>query len=116
MTHTRRVFLRRENGLHCASHTHAGDYIMGQVLWGIVVLCLAGAPGDEPGKILAGSWWINGNGTAGEMMLRVTPAGKVEGTIYGQPLAGTFDIATKRLTFKRKLDTKDNEGKQEWTG
>lgn len=89
---------------------------MGQTLWAVLVLGLMGAPAEEAGQILAGSWWVNGNGTYGEMVLQLAAPGQVTGTIFGQPLTGTYDPATKRLTFKRQLNNQDTTGRQEFRG
>src|SRR5262249_26585745 len=45
--------------------------------------CLSCSPPPGPREGLAGSWWVNGNGFTGELVVKVAAGGKVEGTIYG---------------------------------
>lgn len=78
-------------------------------------LWLSAMPAADPSEVLAGSWWINGNGSSGTLAVEVAE-GNVTGTVYGQPIVGTFDAATGRVTFVRKLDPQDAQGVQEWTG
>jgi hypothetical protein len=49
------------------------------------------------------------------LVIEVTGA-DITGTIYDQPIAGTFDASTGRLTFVRKLIAQDASGVQQWTG
>jgi hypothetical protein len=76
---------------------------------------LLAAPAPDLAQALSGSWWINGNGTYGELIIEVVD-GEITGTIYEQPIVGTFDASTGRVTFVRKLDVQDAQGVQEWTG
>jgi hypothetical protein len=69
-----------------------------------------------PVKLPGGIWRITGNGFVGDLVIRLAANGKVEGTIYGQPIAGTFDAATKKLVFKRMKNPADTAGVQLWTG
>jgi hypothetical protein len=82
----------------------------------VVAFAQPGPTSAEPEALLTGSWWLNGNGHYGDLVLRAAGDGKVEGTVFGQPLAGTFDAATKQLVFKRMLDATDATGRQIYTG
>src|SRR6516162_7455482 len=68
------------------------------------------------GQPPTGTWKVNGNGFEGELVIKSVADGKVEGTIYGQPIVGTYDEKTKRLNFLRLQDPKDPTTFQAWTG
>jgi len=61
------------------------------VLFGSVALTRAAADPPVPDPTPAGTWWVEGNGFGGELVIKVDKDGKIEGSIYGQPIAGTYD-------------------------
>src|SRR5262249_1516958 len=76
----------------------------------------AAAQPAAPAPTPAGSWWVGGHGVYGELGLTVDADGKLGGTTDGQPVAGTFDPKTRRLTFTRYQNAADTTGRQAWTG
>jgi CubicO group peptidase (beta-lactamase class C family) len=74
---------------------------------GIVAICgwLGLAPGaraDQP--LPEGTWHFNGTGYQGKLVLKVGDGGRVAGTVYDQPIAGSYDAAAGRLTFVRQCE------------
>jgi hypothetical protein len=86
---------------------------MAAALWAILLTAAFPAPPDE---VVSGTWWVKGHETFGNLIIRVDADGRVSGTIYEQPIEGTFDAETKRLSFKRLRDVLDKKGVQVWTG
>ena len=62
---------------------------------GVAQVALADLPLPE------GTWYFNGTGYEGKLVLKIGDGGKVTGTVYGQPIAGSYDPATGRLNFVR---------------
>jgi hypothetical protein len=82
------------------------------LLYAAVCVLGFGGGGAMPAATLAGAWKFEGNGFRGPLVVRVDADGKVEGSIHGQPITGTFDAAMRRLVFKRLRNTQDREGVQ----
>jgi hypothetical protein len=75
-------------------------------------------PIPTPAEAVSGSWSVDGNGFVSLLEFKIGEDGKVEGTIYGHPLEGKYDAATKTLSFKRMQTgrTGVQTPVQEWTG
>jgi hypothetical protein len=79
-------------------------------------IALVSLPQVAASQLPTGTWKVNGNGFEGELVIRSVADGKVAGTIYGQPIVGTYDQKTKRLNFLRLQDPKDPRSFQAWKG
>lgn len=78
-------------------------------------------PGPEPEEsvqaskarqeIPAGTWQFNGNGFKGRLVLEVKSAGRnlvqLRGTVYGQPVVGTYDKRIRRINLQRMIRPND---------
>lgn len=82
----------------------------------ICVLLLSSFLPQPSAEILSGDWWVQGNGTHGQLSVNVDSEGRISGSIYGQPIEGTFDSRTGKLKFKRFRDSADRDGIQLWVG
>lgn len=82
----------------------------------ICVLLLSSFLPPPSAEVLSGDWWVQGNGTHGQLSVNVDSEGRIGGSIYGQPIDGTFDSRTGKLEFKRFRDSADREGIQLWVG
>lgn len=67
-------------------------------------------------QLPTGTWKFNGNGHEGELVIKSVDGGKVEGTVYGQPIVGTYSAKTKRLNFLRLQDPSDPTSFQAFKG
>jgi hypothetical protein len=76
-------------------------------------ICLSWATPPEP---VAGSWWIKGHETYGALVIQVAPEGAVTGTIYDQPIRGSFARDSGELQFTRYSDREATRGVQTWSG
>jgi N-acyl-D-amino-acid deacylase len=54
----------------------------------------------EVRAVFEGTWKFNGDGYEGDLVLKID-GDKVTGTVYGNPIAGSYDVATRRLNFVR---------------
>jgi hypothetical protein len=73
-------------------------------------------PPADYSPLLAGTWRVNGNGFLGDLVIRLGPNGRIEGSFYGQPMTGSFDAHTNRVTIRRLRDAQDRAGVQLYTG
>jgi len=89
---------------------------MHRTLAGLLYLTLSNIAHAGLAEELAGEWWIKGNETWGALVIQVANNGNVTGTIYDQPIRGTFEDATGKITFKRMRNDSDGQGIQLWTG
>jgi hypothetical protein len=50
-----------------------------------------------------GYWSVNGNGFTGSMYIAVDAAGRVTGTLFGNPIKGFWSESSQRLMFYRAI-------------
>ena len=91
------------------------------VTLGLLLSSFAFVPGEASAQLPPkGSWKVNGNGFKGVLVITgIAYDGKVyrvNGTIYGQQLVGTYDLKTRRLDFLRVQKPKDPSSFQSWSG
>jgi hypothetical protein len=48
-----------------------------------------------------GTWKINANGSEGELIINCITDGKVEGTLFGNEMLGSYDEKTRSLSVRR---------------
>ena len=82
----------------------------------MAIIAAAFLPQLAVAQLPTGTWKVNGNGFEGELIINTAEGGKVEGTIYGQPLVGTYDETTKQFNFLRLQYPKDPTSFQAWKG
>jgi hypothetical protein len=64
-----------------------------------------------------GDWNIDGNGFPGVLHISaVSPQGTLTGTVYGQPILGTWDGAANRIVFMRVINRARPDTFQIFTG
>jgi hypothetical protein len=82
----------------------------------MAVLSLVFVSAPALAQLPSGTWKFNGNGFEGELVIKSVDGGKIEGTVYGQPIVGTYDEKTKRLNFLVMRDPKDPTSFQAFKG
>ncbi|MFO1063091.1 MAG: hypothetical protein U0892_04360 [Pirellulales bacterium] len=65
---------------------------------------------------VTGKWWILGNTTRGILDLTIDKEDRVTGSIYNQPIRGSWDGAKGELTFIRYIDEQATQPLQQWNG
>ncbi|MFO0940594.1 MAG: hypothetical protein U0930_07485 [Pirellulales bacterium] len=65
---------------------------------------------------IQGNWWIIGNVTRGTLQISIDSNRQVSGSIYSQPIRGTWDEKTYELNFDRFSDERAKMPFQRWTG
>ena len=71
--------------------------------------CLLLAPSMVRAQLPTGVWKINATGYKGELVITSIKDGKVEGTLFGDAITGSYEENTKCLTFLR-LQQDANQG------
>ncbi len=71
-------------------------------------------PTDTPPSPV-GQWVVIGNGNSGVLDIITINNGKISGTIYGNPIEGTWNEFTQVITFKR-INSPDPNVYQMWYG
>ncbi len=65
---------------------------------------------------VVGSWWLDGNGSPGTLVIKLVAGNEITGHVYDQPITGRFDAVARRLIFQRMLNPGDTQPRQEYTG
>lgn len=66
---------------------------------------------------ILGVWKINGNGFEGDLNIKnVDAQGKINGTVYGNPIQGFFDNVSGKITFQRVIQSNDPAQNQVFSG
>jgi hypothetical protein len=83
----------------------------------LVLYPLPKAP-SEPIKALEGSWNVTANRHAGQLIINVGKFDTIEGSVFGNPIKGTFDSKTKQVVIERMIREKNDHLKvvQVFTG
>lgn len=64
-----------------------------------------------------GQWNVNGNGFTGVLnLLGVDGSGNINGTVFGDPVAGFWDEVSQTITFLRISNPADPSTMQVYTG
>ena len=67
--------------------------------------------------LTTGIWNINGNGYPGQLnIVSVDSQGKLNGTVYGQPIEGFWDDISQKIMFMRIIDASKPSTLQIYTG
>src|SRR4051794_21010958 len=67
----------------------------------VTALCCTIAVNAAPPS---GTWLVNSSGWSGFLVINVDNAGHVTGTIFGDPIKGTWTEASQGLVFYRETD------------
>lgn len=79
-------------------------------VWSLAVLgWLLIVPSVVRAQLPTGTWKVNATGFEGELVIKSVNDGKVEGTIFGDAITGSYEEKTKCLSFLR-LQEKANQG------